>query len=355
MTVRQLTFRSYEEQLSYLREGTGAWTPVLTAGRAEFFGGFSRWLMSPSESHSSDPFVSLPNPSHNLSLPYPRDELAVALTASRGYVAGEDEVTAHASTFGFPQELLSRPTVSLSGGEQSLLSLSKAAAYAECHRDLVLVSPTFWLDSHNHPRVRQLIDQHSARGGAVTILLLEGEALNGEHATELCDAPELLRLPWKLLVDQPEVVFQEENFPRYTDEHRIRFSTPNERLDLVSPVLFRGPNGVGKTSFAKCLGGLLQPVSGHLRTEIAGYVDEGAGRVVLQDSIVQLFGESILDHLERVFRFDALKREEVLKLFAEFQQRFATFLSENPGAGVIGCRAEPPRSPRLAPTASSSA
>lgn len=341
MPEEQLSFRSYEEQLQHLSGEAGAWTPTLTAGRRPFFADFNRWFWGSDDADHSDRYVMLPNPSYNLSLPYPRDEIAVALTAARGLAPEDGEIAAHATRYGFPAALLVRPTVALSGGEQALLSIAKAAAYAERKRHLYLVSPTFWLDNKNHIRVRQLIDEHCQRGGEVKVLLLEGESIDGYGVQSPGAAPEHLQLPWQLAVDGPEIVFPEVSFPRYTDEYRIRFVTDTKNLALVSPVLFRGPNGVGKTCFAKCLAGLLRPEMGNVMSQVAGYVDAAAGRIVFQDSILQLFGESILDHLERVFRYDSLKREEVLPLYHSFEDQLADRILADPRAGVIGPRGEP--------------
>ncbi|MBV8842353.1 MAG: ATP-binding cassette domain-containing protein [Bryobacterales bacterium] len=84
-------------------------------------------------------------------------------------------------------------------------------------------------------------------------------------------------------------------------------------MELRSPTLMTGRNGVGKTTFAKLLTALIEPENGAIGIVTGGL--GGSARLVLQDTVVHLFGHAISGHLGRVFCFDRELWKEARKLY----------------------------------------
>jgi ABC-type branched-subunit amino acid transport system ATPase component len=114
------------------------------------------------------------------------------------------------------------------------------------------------------------------------------------------------------------VVFPAQSFPRITPEKQINFVGEAGKLELRSPTLISGRNGVGKTTFAKLLAGLITPDGGSVRLTTGGMT--GSARVMLQDTVVHLFGEPISEHLGRVFCFDREWWKEARKIYEALQR-----------------------------------
>lgn len=333
-------YLTYEEQLEGLNAIAGLAVPSLTNGAPAFFKEFPNWLMRASSLEAAPWAIVLPNPSLNLSLPYPIDEVSLALAIARGYQPDSKDVLTLTERYSFPEELLDRPVTSLSGGERMLLSICKSAALFESTRQVCVCSPYFWLDSTNYAAVERLLAENQGRPNRAHLLLLEGE---GEAATAYVEndmrGERLRSLTWVLKLDRASILFPAQTFPRITAAKRITFVADSANLQFESPTLVLGPNGSGKTTLAKTLAGILNPDSGQVRVVTKSLT--GRARILLQDTISQLFSQSVIEHLERVFTFDKERRKLAKLLFEEMQQKCVSRLPLSVSGIAVGDRQSP--------------
>lgn len=339
MTVTRNRYSTYEQQLEDLDAIAGLLLPSLTNGATAFFKAFPSWLIQAGNEESSPWSVVLPNPSLNLSLPYPSDELSLALAIGRGYTPDQKDVWELAERYSFPSELLDRPVTSLSGGERMLLSICKSSALSEATRQVCVCSPYFWLDSVNHAAVERLLDEHDIDQNCAYLLLLEGE----EDATSIDLSSRAIErqvcLTWCLKLKQATILFPAQAFPRVTKAKSITFAAEAVEVELESPTLVLGPNGAGKTTLAKILAGMLTPEVGEVRAVTTSLT--GRARILLQDTITQLFSQSVTEHLERVFSFDKERRKLARLLFDDMQQKCVSQLPSAMSGTVVGDRQWP--------------
>lgn len=339
MTLRRQVFSTYEDEIQHLGALSGLRVPCTTGGAAAFLRDLGGWLWQGEDTAMDDTVVVLPDPSMNLSLPYPVDELTLALSVAHSSLPARRDIWQFGEAFGLHRAVLDRPTIALSGGERMLVSLAKAAALARRAKRVFLCSPYFWLDESHQQIVRARFSDESSPESH--LLILDGEDGSGpsDGVRDWRSVAESLR--WFLHLDAPLVVFPGQSFPRMTKEERIRFVSESRILSLDSPTLITGQNGVGKTTLAKLLAGLLQPEEGSAKAVTGGL--KGHARLLLQDSVVQLFGQSIAEHLERVFRYDTEWRKQARLVFQDLQQN-CTRIAERDVSGAILGDAESPQS-----------
>jgi energy-coupling factor transporter ATP-binding protein EcfA2 len=324
-------FSSYEQIVSQFKETTGLPLPIQTAGSQMYFRGLNSWLRSSEKDQWS---VVLPDPALNLSQPFATDEISLALSASRKYAPDFAEIADFAKRFRFSAELLGRPVNALSGGERMLLGICKAVAMSEKTGNICLFSPYFWLDSKNASVVTDL---KSSSALSVELLMLEGEDDSKfEDVLFASDEPEVT---WSLFVKNSSVVFGGTVRPEEKTKKIIKYSALEDLSNLRSPTLISGPNGSGKTTLARLLSGTLTPRTGKIAATSHSF--SGKARMLMQNSIAQLFSGSPLEHLERVFAYDKEKRKEAKKLYRTMEDEIANGVAGRFDSFVIGDREIP--------------
>ena len=340
-TPSVLFFTSLESQMEALLGKTSLTVPRMSGGRQSFFEDVVRWINTFDEEEVKKLDVVIPpDPSLVLTLPYPSDEISLALEVAKSENLNLEELF---GSYGLGAKLITRPTVALSGGERLLLAFLKADVLSASASSLILCSPTQWLYRGNYHYLDNLVNKYTSLGRPVTALFLEGEplpqSLASSNTRKNCLSVSISNIDWKLKLAGLEVSYPPAKFPMESEGERIIYYPEQLSLDLRSPTVLAGDNGIGKSTFARVLSGQLRPVKGYAEASTAGF--EGFARYMFQDAIDQLFGESIKDHLDRVFRYDELKREAVLSMFDELQEEIAGYMLENPNLGALGNRNKP--------------
>ncbi|MGH9879091.1 MAG: ATP-binding cassette domain-containing protein, partial [Nitrososphaerales archaeon] len=213
------------------------------------------------------------------------------------------------------REKATQPIVSLSGGELLLLNYAKARALLPSVPGMVACSPVYWLNHTRYTYWDRLVQDYQSNGKYVDVLLLDGEPFPSKNSDDNDDALLALRdIQWYMEFQEPEVLFDEIEFPSYHPASTMRYFPRNALpFRLSSPTLLTGDNGVGKSILAKILSGIIKPHKGRLIIKSPN--GEGNARLLFQDSIDQLFGKSIDDHLDWVFRFDGDKRKTAKSIY----------------------------------------
>jgi energy-coupling factor transporter ATP-binding protein EcfA2 len=338
-----LFFTSLESQIDALRSQTHLTVPRMSGGRQSFFEDVVGWLNTFDEGEIRELDVIIPtDPSLALTLPYPRDEISLALTVAKIEFT-ESSLEDLFLSYGLSSKLITRPTVALSGGERLLLAFLKADILSAKAASLILCSPTQWLFRGNYHYLDKLINKYVSSGKPVTALFLEGEplpqSLANQLASKACPTIPTSNINWRLTIKELEISYPPARFPMESRGETISYIPKELSMDLKSPTILAGDNGIGKSTFARVLSGQLRPARGFAEASTAGF--EGLARYVFQDSIDQLFGESIRDHLSRVFRFDEIRREAVLSLFDGLQEEMANYMLKDPSLGILGNRNNP--------------
>lgn len=308
LMIESKYFVTYEDLIEHLEEKTGFAPPRIIEGKQRFLGKFNKWFMN-FEDASVDTVrwrCIFPDPKLNISYPYPIDEVAVVCSLTNAASAVTD---AHRilREYQLDVSLSKRQSMTLSGGELLLLSFAKAKGLKDITETIYICTPTQWLHHSKYFLLNNLIGEFADSGKDVYLLLLEGEQLEMApdiENTNISMPPygDLERLPWTLQIKNVSKTFDAQSFPKENSEKTIKFAPADFDKELQSPTLITGDNGVGKSVLVKMLSNIYQPTIGRLAIRCLG--NEGFARVLMQDSLDQLFGETIDDHFSRVFKFD---------------------------------------------------
>ncbi len=341
LTIRR--FGTQEELIGSFAQETRIPIPRMTGGPGQFFADLGQWAATyahfPPESSLCAAIP--PDPSMGLAYPHPADELTAAL-ATVGKPASKSLIEECAEEFGLCPDLLSRPTVALSGGERLLLNYAKAAIIAPIARRLVVCSPLQWLSPANYFYLDRLLSRYKNNGQKITLMALDGERifrneLKGRESES--DLSELKLIPWSIELRNAVVSYPGRRFPIESAERTIHFKSRNEQVKLDSPTLCEGSNGIGKSTFARCLCQCETAAAGSFRVRSGSF--DGPARLLMSYADDQLFGISPREHINWIFRCDHHAKKEAIKLFSDMQDDVATFLGNNPECGSIGNRLDP--------------
>jgi len=329
-------FESYEEQMSYFVDTTKVNLLPMTNGRGAFFKELGNWFRDYSSDDISE-HVSyiLPNPAQGLSFPTAKDVLSAALSMHLDSDRAEEEAITLLLEFGLSPEKAGQPVVSLSGGELLLLNFAKAKAMLPTVNRLVACSPVNWLNRNRYQYWESLVSFYADSKKNVDVALLRGEPFpdNDDDGKEIFSQQEDSRnLQWKLFIDNPLVVFPEIRFPTYHPQSCLQFVSNEKELNLISPALITGDNGIGKSILAKVMAGVIKPANG-VATSLSAN-GNGSARLIFQDAIDQVFGMSIDAHMDWVFQFDSTKAKAAKSIYSTIERSLRETLHDSHFAGL---------------------
>ena len=324
-------FHSFEKQVEFFTARTGVHLPRMTFGKQAFFKDLGRWSSTySSKAQAVDCVHILPDPVQGLSFPRAVDVLSSALgLASEADDA--NEIYGLLETFGLPREKATQPVISLSGGEILLLNFAKAKAMLPFVGGLVACSPIHWLNENRYQYWEKLVNSYQQKQSFVDVVLLEGEPFIDEERIKPETAIEPVPpVEWRLILDDPVIEFEEIRFPSYHPASRITYELADglKDIELESPVLMTGDNGVGKSILAKILCNIIKPADGHMA--VVAPNGTGHARLMFQDAIDQLFGKSIDGHLKWVFRFDRDKGNAARQIYNELDNEMREYFKDRP-------------------------
>lgn len=324
------TFQTYERLVGHIESEINVCLPMLPAGRAAFFLKFGKWL-SGSEAIPSEKLFILPDPSSNLAFPTPHEELSSALFVATGAHPSKEDVESLLNKYGLASSKATQSISSLSGGERFLLSLAKAHALLSSVDGLILSNPTQWLNPSKYPLLGQLCRYYLDSGKVVRVAAMEGEAVPLMHEaipTVIYKGASLKKsIPWELEFADLQVTFDGTTFPTYHEAFSLTFRigrTQVNAIRLQSPTLITGDNGAGKSTFGKLLAGVIAAAQGEFQLRCGG--SAGTARILLQESIEQLFGKTALEHIDWAFRFDKARHSDATKIYEKIDEALRTIV-----------------------------
>lgn len=317
------TFQTYERLIDHIEGETNVSLPMLPAGRTAFFVKFGKWL-SASEAIPSEKLFILPDPSSNLAFPTPHEELSYAIFIATGAHPSNEDIERLLNMYGLAFSKATQSISSLSGGERLLLSFAKAHALLPCVDGLILSNPTQWLNPSKYPLLGQLCRCYLDSGKVVRVAAMEGERvplMPEATLSTICESSPLqTHLPWELEFADLQVTFEGTTFPTYHEAFSLTFRIGGDcptknggAIRLQSPTLITGDNGTGKSTFGKLLAGVIAATNGEFQLRCGG--SGGTARILLQESIEQLFGKTALEHIDWVFRFDKARQSDAIKIY----------------------------------------
>lgn len=315
-------FDSYEDQMSYFTEMTNVNILPMTKGKSVFFRSLGQWFTG-YESGRVLRSVShiLPNPAQGMSFPTPLDVLSSTLAMYREVDGVDQDAENLLRIFGLGVDKVTQPIVSLSGGELLLVNYAKAKAMLPTVKGLVACSPVYWLNKARYKYWDLLVSDYNENGKNIDVALLEGEPFpNDNNANDLIAMQQepAQGIRWKMVAANPTALFPEIQFPTHHPESCIHYFSDASEFELISPTLVTGDNGVGKSILSKLMAGILKPSAG----DIFAISENGKGfaRLMFQDSIDQIFGMSIDDHIAWVFQYDGTKAKTAQSLYSEMEK-----------------------------------
>ena len=323
MSIQREYHETYESEIGRLNELTGCNPPCLAAGSRSFFANLNSWLFNSEVNSTDKEVIVLPDPAMNLALPYPEDEIELAFLLSDGKHPTKESIVKMADACFVPLELLGRPVTALSGGERMQVAFTKALILSSKQHCTYFCSPYFWLDTEHRMILDNIMQQMNDNDTSVRLLLLVGEDCRSEINIDYSTHPE--DLSWRLGIDSVRVDFPGMRFPRQSEPKVIIYKTQDGGdIEFRSPTLISGPNGVGKTTLAKALAGILPITVGS--PSVIRLLMSGKARLLLQDPLMHLFGHMPQNHLLRVFRFDEDRHKQANDLFMRLQKSCASKL-----------------------------
>lgn len=315
------TFQTYERLIDHIEGETNVSLPMLPAGRAAFFVKFGKWLNA-SEAIPSEKLFILPDPSSNLAFPTPQEELSYAVFIATGAHPSNEDIESLLNMYGLAISKATQSISSLSGGERLLLSFAKAHALLPCVDGLILSNPTQWLNPSKYPLLGQLCRCYLDKGKVVRIAAMEGERVplmpEATLSTSCQSSPLQKCLPWELEFSDLQVTFEGTTFPTYHEAFSLTFGLDGGAVRLQSPTLITGDNGTGKSTFGKLLAGVIAATHGEFQLRCGG--SAGNARILLQESIEQLFGKTALEHIDWAFRFDKARQSDAIKIYEKLDE-----------------------------------
>jgi len=318
--IKTTHFDTYEDLLDFLDKETGFTPPRIIEGRQMFLSKFNKWFFNFSDNYSDKQKWKciFPDPSLGLSYPYPIDEISVAASLA---LKNNDKSFAQTflSIYHLEEKISKRQTVTLSGGELLLLCFAKAHTLKDITDKIFICTPTQWLHPTKYELLQSLIKLYEDSKKEIHLLFMEGEesVLNktkNNNPIIVTESKIKDSIPWSLNFKDLMVQFDEQTFPKASAANKIKYTPYHFDNELQSPTLLIGDNGVGKSVFVKLLAGIINPTKGELTVRCLG--NEGYGRVLLQDSLDQLFGETIDNHLSRVFKYDKDRGKKAKEIYA---------------------------------------
>lgn len=303
MTAVTRYFTTFEDREEAFREGVFSLVARKHLGPTRFWKDFKRISLGNLLAFAREPVACITSdPRDCLAFGTPWQVLSAAVqTACQSGIDIDMTAAQLAERVGLTENL-HQPVRTLSGGETVTLALAKARATTVFSRHLAVSSPFCWLSAENRIHFDDLLEDCNRRHVNATIFALEGEddlrPVSDDDMLPLDSAPSLdfsldfhnLRIPLMpamgLLGEKTAVA-----------------TVADFKADLVSPCLWVGNNGQGKSLVAKALA---RTTAHGGKARIQGPSGAESARLLFQDVMTQ----TLLRSLNALGQFSGSAREK---------------------------------------------
>lgn len=275
-------FSTFEERETAFRQRVFSLVPRNYLGPARFWRDFRKISMERLLAFAQQPVACIPgDPGQCLAFGTPWQVLAAAvLTARQADPAFSLTPEALAESVGL-EESLRQPVRTLSGGETVKLALAKSrAAIAVCRR-LAVASPFSWLSMENRMHFHELLADCSRRSVEAELFVLDGED-DAEPVSREASAKAGEAVAFSLVLEDLRIPLTQPT--GLLGARTAVAAVENIEANLVSPCLWTGNNGQGKSLVAKVLARTV-PFAG--TAVLAGASGPGSARLLFQDVMTQ--------------------------------------------------------------------
>lgn len=318
--------RSAEHLAIRFQELTNITTPSLIDGSMAFLKDYGSWLLHYATDTNSrlNNCVFIPqNPAHSIVYQTGGECLESARRLCLERTGKVEPLNVFTEKFALNKSLLSQPTYTLSGGECALVAMAKTAILMPTAKSAVICSPARWLHSSKRPLIRDALFGCDPNAAPASFLELQGEFDTHQAQKNLLGFAPKNSVTWTLTCKMASVIFPEIDFPCHSPQRRIDFIASAEKMELPSPTLLTGDNGVGKSTFAKVIAGLISLNAGTISVEVGGF--SATPRLLFQEGSHQLFALPPEAHLTRAFVFAEEMKKAAREEFAILQERTTEF------------------------------
>jgi energy-coupling factor transporter ATP-binding protein EcfA2 len=280
--------------------------------------GFREWYDNYEDKQTIHHFVLLipADPSSFLVLPTIRQEIEMSKISDDMRFSNEPTWKI-ANSYNFFSKQIDQPIHTLSGGERIRAALMKADLLLPNATELVLSSPSQWLDSESIDLLDRLVQRAKALEKKITVYNLKGDSWPSHKSVpqteEYTERNKDFSLNWS--IKSKDFLVKFESFDPDESGRSLFYKCSHiDSKELKSPTLLTGKNGVGKSIFAQCVAGMKIDSSKLNVVSRAGF---GFGRIILQDCLNHFFRNELNGHLPRVFDFDSEGMKKATTLFRE--------------------------------------
>ena len=296
-------FTTFEEREEAFRQRVFSLVPRRYLGPGRFWRDFKQIPPESLMAFAREPVACITSdPRDCLAFGTPWQVLSAAVMTARREKPGFDMLPDQLARKVGIEENLHQPVRTLSGGETVKLALAKARAAIAYSPSLAVSSPFCWLSEENRVHFKDLLADCIRREVRAETFALEGEddlepvsSHRGQDAG--ASLPFALDLQGVRIALTPSTGFLGE---------RTAFASVGDfTADLVSPCLWVGDNGQGKSLVAKALARTL-PHGGTAR--VRGARGWGAARLLFQDVMTQ----TLLRSRRSLENFPGTEKERML-------------------------------------------
>jgi len=321
-------FTTTDDVSAHFASAAGISQPLPTRGWRSFLREFGQWFAT--HDHPDERVAVLPpSPSHAATFWTGIDDL-IASHSDRQLKPTSSELIARYQSYFPDPEVLLRPTHTLSSGERAILAIAKCELLVESADRAVICDPSRSIFPARRFLVNGLLSAPRLGQIHTIILSLGDDAATPTTAESTRPAP----LQFELVLYNPCITYPARHFPITVPAHTIKYDADTATLQLHSPLLITGDNGVGKSSLLRALGHLQDFSNGDAYFRLGSA--RHSPRLLFHDTSTQVFALEPRSHITWANRLAPRRADRTLELFQDMVKSFSEFAAASGTTADLG-------------------